>query len=258
MSLIADVFGRYAASVIVAVGFFTRVPVFRSAPIPGLSESMWAAPVAGMLVGAVVGTTAALSAWAGSPVGIVAVLAIAAGLIVTGALHEDGLADVADGFGGGRTREEKLTIMRDSRIGSYGTLALIVSLIARWSALSALVGVLSLPHLVWTVIAIHGASRSVLPAFMRHVEAARTDGLSRGAGDVPSGAALVALLLGAALMAPAGPGFLVTGILVLAAAGAGMAGLCRRQIGGQTGDVLGALQQACEIALFIVAATLLT
>ena len=108
-----------------------------------------------------------------------AALAVAATVAVTGALHEDGLADVADGFGGGATRERKLEIMRDSRIGTYGVCALILSFILRISALTNLGD----PALVTAVlVAAHAAARAPIPAFMRLVPAARTDGLSADAG----------------------------------------------------------------------------
>ncbi|RIK85995.1 MAG: adenosylcobinamide-GDP ribazoletransferase, partial [Hyphomicrobiales bacterium] len=102
------------------------------------AETQWAAPVAGALVGLGVGAVAWLALALGLPASLAAAFALAAGIAVTGALHEDGLADTADGFGGGRDRDGKLAIMRDSRIGSYGVLALGLSLIARWAALAAL------------------------------------------------------------------------------------------------------------------------
>ena len=113
----------------------------------------------------------------GLPTTIVAALALAAGTLVTGGLHEDGLADVADGFGGGSTPEKKLTIMKDSRIGSYGVAALILSFLLRWSALVAL-GFVAIPVLLLA----HAASRALMPALMRLSPPARENGLSAGAG----------------------------------------------------------------------------
>src|SRR5205823_10914340 len=174
-----------------------------------------------------------------------AVLAVAATLVVTGGLHEDGLADVADGFGGGATRERKLEIMRDSRIGTFGVCALILSFMLRVSALTNLGD----PGLVAAVlVAAHAAGRAPIAAFMRLIPAARADGMSADAGRPPQGSAMVALLLGLVPLM-IGLGFAAGGVaVVLLAVGFGfMAWLCKSQIGGQTGDVLGALEQIGEI-----------
>src|SRR5690606_40192087 len=112
--------------------------------------------------------------WLGLPSGPAAALALAAAMLMTGCLHEDGLSDVADGIGGGSTRERKLEIMRDSRIGSYGTAALVISLLLRWSALAALAG----PAQVFAAfIAAHCASRALPGALMHVLPPARADGL---------------------------------------------------------------------------------
>ena len=99
---------------------------------------MWAFPVVGAVVGAIGGAVFWVCARLGMPPGVAAVWTLASMLLVTGALHEDGLADFADGLGGGRTRERKLEIMRDSRIGTFGGLALMLSLAARGTALATL------------------------------------------------------------------------------------------------------------------------
>jgi adenosylcobinamide-GDP ribazoletransferase len=172
-------------------------------------------------------------------------------LAVTGCLHEDGLADTADGFGGGKTRERKLDIMRDSRIGTYGVCALTVAILLRVSALALLAN----PALVaMALIAAHGAARATLPAFMLIVPPARGDGLSHGAGRptlarVAVAAALGVLILFAwlGLVSGIGAAALLGIVAVL------MAWLCLAQIGGQTGDVLGAVEQVCEIVILLVA-----
>ena len=123
------------ADMATALSFFTRLPVpFSTDAGRSLSQSLWAAPLAGLAV-ALTGWLAFIVAlWLGLFTDIAALVALGAMLVVTGALHEDGLADIADGFGGGREREAKLAIMRDSRIGTYGVCALTLSLIARWLA----------------------------------------------------------------------------------------------------------------------------
>ncbi|WP_338320010.1 adenosylcobinamide-GDP ribazoletransferase, partial [Bradyrhizobium ottawaense] len=129
-----------------------------------------------------------------------------------GALHEDGLADTADGLGGGRTRERKLEIMRDSRIGTYGVCALILSFGLRWSALAAIAD----PLLVaFALCAAHAAARAGVPAFMSLVPPARPDGLSASAGSPPGRSVAIAFALGTLALALAlGPGKALVGLIL--------------------------------------------
>jgi len=234
--------------------FLTRLPLAHQMPIAKgeLSQALWTAPVVGAAVGLLGAAVYGLAQALYLPPLPAAVLAIAATLAVTGGLHEDGLADVADGFGGGATRERKLEIMHDSRIGTFGVCALILSFMLRVAALTNLGD----PGLVAAVlVAAHAAGRAPLAAFMRLIPAARTDGMSADAGRPSQGSALAAVLLGLVLLL-IGLGF-ATGVVavVLLAAGFGcMAWLCKKQIGGQTGDVLGALEQTGEIVVLLVAA----
>jgi adenosylcobinamide-GDP ribazoletransferase len=121
-----------------ALAFFTRLPLRRGDGAPlDMNRIAWAAPVAGAIVGVVGAGVLAATEVLGLPRLISAGLATAALIAVTGALHEDGLADTADGFGGGATRERKLEIMRDSRIGAFGAVALALSILIRVAALAA-------------------------------------------------------------------------------------------------------------------------
>jgi adenosylcobinamide-GDP ribazoletransferase len=174
---------------------------------------------------------------------------------ITGCLHEDGLADIADGFGGGATRERKLEIMRDSRIGTYGVCALVLSFMLRVSALASLHD----PALVFAaLIAAHAAARAGLPAFMRWVPPARIDGISADAGAPPMASVSVAIVLGvAALGICLGVMTGLIALITLACLHGLMAWLCRCQIQGQTGDVLGAVEQISEIAVLLIAAAAL-
>jgi adenosylcobinamide-GDP ribazoletransferase len=167
-------------------------------------------------------------------------------------LHEDGLADTADGFGGGATREEKLSIMRDSRTGAFGVLALLFSVGLRAAAIAE-IG--TRWHVLAALIAAHALSRGVLPAAMRRLDPVRSDGLGAGAGRpdqshvwVALGLALILAIIGTGLRA--GIGAAVAAALVAAA----IAWLAQRQIGGQTGDVLGAIEQGAETAALLAAA----
>src|SRR5262249_12873429 len=147
-----------------------------------VARASWALPLAGLLIGLAGGAIYFLAHSVGLTAGPAAALALATTVLLTGALHEDGLADTADGVGGGRTRDRKLEIMRDSRIGAYGACALFLSLIIRWSALAAIAN----PQAVLVTLCVaHAASRASLPAFMRLVPLARTDGLAAGAGQPP-------------------------------------------------------------------------
>jgi adenosylcobinamide-GDP ribazoletransferase len=236
-----------------SIVFCTRLPLLRATPIAGsaIAKAAWAFPIAGVLVGLTGAVVYALARRAGLPAWPAAALTVAATLLATGCLHEDGLADTADGFGGGSTREQKLAIMRDSRIGVYGVCALAMSLVLRVAALASLP---SAHAVVWALIASHAAARAAMPALMLMLAPARSDGLSFEAGRPPGEAVLAAAVIGFLILAIClhlGHGVLA--LILLAAIVALMAWLSMRQIEGQTGDVLGALEQASEIAVLLVA-----
>lgn len=236
--------------------FFTRLPLpvfdFRGRT---LAAAIWAAPVAGVLVAVVGGIVYAVAIKLGLAAGPAAGLALASALLATGCLHEDGLSDVADGFGGGRTREKKLEIMRDSRIGAYGACAIAMSLLLRWSALSGIAGA---AHVFFALLAAHAASRGLIGAFMHLMPPARADGLSAGAGPVTPGTAVAGTALGAAALLALGFGGAVAAILLLGLLFAAFRALCLSQIGGHTGDTVGALQQLGEITVLLVASASLS
>jgi len=239
---------------LVAAGrFLTRLPLtgLSSAHTGLLARSMRAFPLVGIVIGVAGWAVFALAADIGLPSTIAALLALAATVLVTGALHEDGLADTADGFGGGEDRAGKLAVMRDSRIGAYGVLALVFSLALRAAALA----VLTSPRAGAALIAAHAVSRAGLPIVMRWLAPARDDGLGASAGQPDdaaigwcAGIAVVVTLLCLGVV----PG--LAALVVAAAAVAGLARLAQRQIGGYTGDVLGAAQQTGEIAVLLSAA----
>jgi adenosylcobinamide-GDP ribazoletransferase len=246
------IFGQF----LLATAVLTRLPVAsRGEEVTdegAVAAASWAFPA----VGAGIGMIAALVLFAASALGLgeapASLLALVAAGLVTGALHEDGLADTADGFGGGHTPEEKLAIMRDSRQGTYGIIALILSIGLRAVALSSIPGPIEGGL---ALIAAHAASRGFLAPTMRWLAPAREDGLGATAGTPSRGTALIALLIGVfvaiGMLGPArgGAAIVVSGIAVAATAA-----LARRQIGGYTGDVLGAFQQIGEIVMLLVAA----
>jgi adenosylcobinamide-GDP ribazoletransferase len=238
--------------------FFSRLPLpnlpFETSPrgMPDLSRLGRMVPVAGALLAAIGALALAFADAVGLPPLVCAGLAVGAQLLTTGALHEDGLADVADGFGGGATRERKLEIMRDSRVGTYGAAALTLSLLLRVGAIGAL-----LEHGLGVaaagMILAGAASRAASLTPLALLPPARADGLGAGAGRLSGSgalaaaatAAIIAVLLG---LAGLGLGRAILALALTFAASLIMTAIARRQIGGQTGDVAGAAQQLAEIA----------
>lgn len=236
--------------------FFTRLPLPASDfHDRTLAQAIWAAPLAGLAVAVIGGVAYAVAVGFGLAAAPAAAMAIASIAIATGCLHEDGLSDVADGFGGGATRERKLEIMRDSRIGSYGAVALGLSLLIRWSALSELGGVTSV---FCALIAAHMASRGMAGAFMHLLPPARADGLAAGAGTVSVQTAVIGAAIGAASLLLLGVGGAVVTLLLLGFLFWAFKAVCMRQIGGHTGDTVGALQQLAEMAVLLAASVVLS
>lgn len=240
------------ADVTDCIGFFTRLPVSgTAAPDRAFAPALWAAPVAGLVVALVGILFMAIAAGLGMPPTICALVAIAATMVATGALHEDGLSDTVDGFFGGFSRERRLEIMKDSRIGAFGAAALIFSVALRAAALAAIGPTF---EAACALVAAHMASRALLPAMMHDVRPAKPEGLAASVGAVSRDTGLAALALGAASL-------LLFGLPLAAGTAAALALIflfVRQQaverIGGQTGDVLGALQQLAEIAVLCAAA----
>ena len=242
--------GRLLNEARFALMLLTRLPAGRvSEPVPAMRDAVWAYPLAGLAVGLIGAITLSVAYGLGLPSLASALLALAAMALATGAMHEDGLADMADGFGGGQTRERKLEIMRDSRIGTYGVLALVLVVGLRASALSALSQGWSG---AFAVIACAAASRGLLPAVMALMPPARDDGLGRSAGSPERSRAANALGLGfVALLVflPFSPAFAAMAAGAVAALGVSL--LAKRQIGGLTGDTLGATQILAETAMLL-------
>jgi len=241
------------AQFLTATTVLTRLPVAEVAPREGMvAEACWAFPAVGAGIGFIAAGVMMLATVFGLHNAAAALLGLVAAGLVTGAMHEDGLADTADGFGGGKTRDEKLAIMRDSRQGSYGIIALIVTIGLRAVALTAIgdpiEGALAL-------IAAHAASRAALPPALYLMQPAREDGLGATAGKPRLAAVLVAVAIGTAVtLGMLGPWRGSIALIVTTGAVAATAVLARRQIGGYTGDVLGAFQQVGEITMLLVAA----
>lgn len=241
-------------------------------PIPGGKASLqgqaaraaWAFPLVGVAVGLVGGGVFLAANRLGIGVGSATLLAIGAQILMTGAFHEDGLADTADGFGGGRDREHKLAIMRDSRIGTYGVIALLLAFGLRFSAIDELANSListsdeydqTVSHtsaVIVTLITAGALSRAAMAAVWYLLPPARKDGLAASSGTVPVSAAIIAGLIALAvtflLLAGESWGATIAAVAVMSLL---VLLIAKRQIGGHTGDVLGATQQATEIAALL-------
>ncbi len=236
--------------------FLTRLPIRWPGEMPPdlAARSLRAGPVVGAAIGLLAGGLYVLMAWAGVPALAAALIAVAGQMLLTGALHEDGLADLADGLGGGDSRDSKLAIMRDSRIGSFGALALVIAVLARVAAIAAI------PYgwpAIAALIAAGAISRASWLAIMAWLPPARADGLAASHGQQPADrliATLATAALAAVLVMPVGHALLALVVAALVLAGLGI--LVFRQIGGYTGDVLGAAQQSVEIAVLVALAAL--
>lgn len=237
--------------VLAAIGLLTRLPVrvdFARATARG-ARAAWAWPLAGGLVAFIAGLAGALALWAGLTPLIAAIMVIAAQAILTGAMHEDGLADCADGFWGGWTPARRLEIMKDSRSGAYGVIALVLMLMLRVTALATL---MELDGWWPALVALGAMTRVPMAALQSLLPNARPGGLSHRTGSPPArtvGAAIaLALFIGIAGMgAQVLPVAIAIGCVTLV-----WAATARAKIGGQTGDVLGAAQQLTEIAGLLV------
>ncbi len=240
----------------VALAFFTRLPVpaWVGHSDEGLRRAPLYWPLIGLLVGLIGAATTELAALA-LPVSLALLLGIAATLLVTGALHEDGLADSADGFGGGWDKAQVLAIMKDSRIGSYGVLALGLALLTKFNALLEIDAAYEPPGLACALVAGHAVSRMAALWPLLALDYVRPDDPAARSAAVaarPGGPALaLPLLCGLA------PCLLLPGVETLIALGAVAAtafaatAYFRRRLGGYSGDCLGATQQLCELAFYL-------
>ncbi|PJI91256.1 cobalamin-5'-phosphate synthase [Yoonia maricola] len=237
-----------------ALGLLTRLPIVVDSgrAMDRGAASAWAYPLVGVALGVIMASAAALMAWIGIPSGIAAGLVLAGSVVITGAMHEDGLADSADGLWGGWDKAHRLAIMKDSHIGVYGVCAIALSLLIRWLALVVIVSA----GAYWAAFITAGAvSRASMVMVMAILPNARDGGLSRNVGR-PAGATVwLALAIAAGFTLLAGyPWVIIVTILTTL----GCVLVARAKIGGQTGDILGATQQITEIAVLIAIVAMIT
>lgn len=237
-----------------AIQFLTRVPI-RLRRQPDVAASVPWFPLVGALIGAAVGGVAA-GLWQVVPPLVAAAVAVVMGLLITGAFHEDGLADVADAFGGGWTVERRLEILKDSRHGSYGVASLCSSIVVRIVCLGSLPGPATM---LAAAVAAHAVARGAAVGLMGFAPMATNAGLGvdygqtttprRATAAVLSGVALGAVAVGwwVALLA----GVMIVSILAVR-------WLAMRKIGGISGDVLGTCEQVVECLCLVVLTGLAT
>ena len=234
-----------------AFGLLTRLPAHRFG-LPLLTvpaDAVWAYPVVGAAIGAIGGAVYWVANSLSVPPALAAICALIAMILATGAMHEDGLADFADGLAGD-TKERSLSIMRDHQIGTYGVIALMLSLAIRATAVT----LIAEPQIVLAaLIGAGAASRLSAVLIMTALPPARKDGLSASVGNPTAGLAGIALLLTlviAWLVLPFGVSLLLILSAIVSAIVLGRVALTR--LGGQTGDALGASSQICECLSLIV------
>jgi adenosylcobinamide-GDP ribazoletransferase len=241
--------------------FFTALQFFTRLPIPGwvgfeahwLNHASRYFPLVGLVIGAIAAAVYAAAAWV-FPAPVAVVLSTAAGIYATGAFHEDGFADMCDGFGGGMTVERVLEIMKDSRIGAYGAIGMSCMLGLKCVTLAMLPPLTAIAAL----LAAHPLSRLMATALIWRMDYARAEGKAKPlAQKMSSGEfAIAAITAAAPAIALCAAGWtswraMVAGVIAAGIASAWLARLFARRIKGYTGDCLGAVQQVSELAFYL-------
>ncbi|WP_226403358.1 adenosylcobinamide-GDP ribazoletransferase [Ferribacterium limneticum] len=242
---------RELATFFAALGYFTRLPVpgWVGYSPDGLARAARYLPAIGLLVGGVGALVfwLALHVWA-QPVAVV--LAMVATIALTGAFHEDGLSDTADGLGGGWDKAKILAIMKDSRVGSYGVIAVVIALLGKF----ALLATLPAGQVVAALIAGHTVSRFCAVSLMATMDYARDDETSKArpvAARLGIGTLGFALVFAALPLVLLAPEQVLPAIALAALVTLWLAAKCRRWLGGYSGDCLGAVQQVAEIGFYL-------
>ncbi len=242
-----------------ALRFFSRLPLpalpGENDPhaAPDLARLMPAVSLAGLVLGGLAGAVLIIAAglW---PPAVAAILCVAAAVIMTGAFHEDGLADTADSLGG-RSVEQRLAIMKDSRIGTFGASALILGLGLRVAAIAGLLAAAGAGRTALALAAAGAISRTAALILAAHLPPARADGAAHAAGvPTPEGfgrACLTAAAIALLTWPVAGFGGVIVALLVAAGLAVAAERFAMRHVGGQTGDLAGATQQVVEIAVLM-------
>ncbi len=247
----------WIADIVVALNFLTRIPVQPGFlfDMSALTTACRCFPLIGVLIGGLSATIFLIAYFTGLPLLLAALLCVATQILLTGALHEDAIGDVADGFGGGTTREKKLEIMRDSRVGTYAVVMLILMIGMKVVAISSFEN----PFLGFSaILAASVCSRGAMVWAMHLMPTARKDGLGAKAGKPALTSALWALVFTVLIPLIVLDPFLASiGLLAAFLAALILGFIAYRQIGGQSGDVLGSIQQISELGFLLALVSLL-
>ncbi|MDQ1198725.1 adenosylcobinamide-GDP ribazoletransferase [Rhizobium sp. SORGH_AS 787] len=258
------VLNGFLTRVMHALSFLSRIPVHDTF-FQGRQVDMLAAtrvfPVAGLLIALPSAILVAILHHAHADPLLTAALTLALATAITGALHEDGLADTADGFGGGADKEHSLTIMKDSRIGSYGAIALILSFMIRVAAIATLIRDAQGTAIAASLIAVASFSRAMMVWHWHGLPPARQAGVAASIGQPGSTDRNHALAYGigmSGLMLWSSYTIIAATIAIAASFAAAylFKHLCLRKIEGHTGDTIGATQQITEIVMLVALALL--
>jgi adenosylcobinamide-GDP ribazoletransferase len=243
--------------------FFTALQFFTRLPIPGwvgfdpawLNQASRYFPLVGVVVALMTSAAYALAAWF-LPAPVAVIIATAFGIYITGAFHEDGFADMCDGFGGGMTAERVLEIMKDSRIGAYGAIGTICMLALKLTTLAMLPPLVA----IGALLVAHPLSRLMATSLIWRLDYARAEGKAKPLAQKMSSGEFAVAALTAALPVVAvlalrwlPPVALLAGLIAAAIATFWLARMFARRIGGYTGDCLGAVQQVTEVMFYLCA-----
>ena len=248
---------RFFKDILLSVSFLTRIPISKDLLFErSLMDAAWSFPLIGGLVGFLGGMVALLLSYFNiSPI-IISFLTIGAIILLTGGLHEEGLADTADGFGINKNPEDKINIMRDSQIGVYGTLALIIAISVKAVALSELINKDPFFACVIALIVSGALSRSTIVGIAFFIEKASETGLASFAGKPKANGAGMCFLISILFCIFLLPLTKVLAAIFLSIVTTVVIGfLSKKQINGYTGDILGTTQILSETAILIYLAT---
>lgn len=243
--------------------FFTALQFFSRLPIPGwvgfdpawLNQASRYFPLVGVVVALMTSAAYALAAWF-LPAPVAVIISTGFGIYITGAFHEDGFADMCDGFGGGMTPERVLEIMKDSRIGAYGAIGTICMLALKLTTLAMLPPLAT----IGALLVAHPLSRLMATSLIWRLDYARAEGKAKPLAQKMSSGEFAIAVLTAALPVAAvlalrwlPPVALIAGVAAAAIATFWLARKFVRRIGGYTGDCLGAVQQVTEVMFYLCA-----
>ncbi len=245
---VSNLLKRLNRDIAASLGLLTAIPTWQHSDIRTATAGVWCWPLLGALVGATAGLTGILAVETGLAEEVSALIVVSTAILLTGGLHEDGLADAADGVLGGTSKDSRVAIMQDSRIGTFGVLAVIIVVLFRWMAVAEVVA-------RWQIMAHMAAagalSRFIMVVAMHLIPSTENSQLAKQAGK-PSATAVLAsagIALAIVIIAVRSDTWIVVTLGV--AAPAIVLLLAWRRVDGLNGDILGASQQASETAVLV-------